>query len=170
MIVRELYELRRPLVRRAALAAVCVAALMAGLQGLYGPIKVDSVAPDELAASAWLYSHVPYHSMIALPARNFPVGYVFDYDAYDVEFMPADYQITSSPWMDEANLAEIAGWIKRNGHSTAYVVVNRGMYSWSDFYGYPNGFTEMVREIPSAPGWSVVYRSTDVTIYRVDAE
>jgi hypothetical protein len=168
LIAWELYELRSPLWRWVLTGAVCTVALFAGLQGQYGPIKIDSTAPDELAASVWLYHHIPQGSMIALPARNFPVGYVFDYGAYDVEFMPADYQITSDPWMDEGNLGDVTHWITSFGHRSAYVVVNRGMYSWSDFYGLPTGFLNLVKEIPTAPGWSVVYKNRDVTIYRVD--
>jgi hypothetical protein len=168
LIASELNELRSPLRRWLSVGVVCTVALFAGLQGLYGPIQVDSTAPDELAASVWLYDHVPHGSLIALPARNFPVGFVFDYNAYDVQFMPADYQITSNPWMDEGKLSEVNDWVASLGHRSAYVVVNLGMYSWSDFYGYPTGFKDLVRKIPTAPGWSVVYRNPDVTIYRMD--
>jgi hypothetical protein len=167
LIASALYEVRSPLRRWLSVGVVCTVVLYAGLQGLYGPIQVDSASPDELAASVWLYDHIPRGSMIALPARNFPAGFVFDYNAYDVQFMPADYQITSNPWMDEGSLNEVNHWVATLGHRSAYVVVNRGMYSWSDFYGYPTGFKQLVRKIPTAPGWSVVYRSPDVTIYRM---
>ena len=87
-LIAELRGALRPLVS----AVVCAAALLAGLQGLYGPTAVYAFTPPELAASLWLYGHAPPGSLLILPADDFPGLEVANYAAYDFQIMPADPQ------------------------------------------------------------------------------
>ena len=166
LIAGAIYELRRPLLRWTLAGAVCGAALLAGLQGLYGPVAVNAVAAGELAASGWLYTHTPPGSLIVLAADDFPVLDTADYNARQLEVMPADPQIGEA-WLDEGNLSEVESWIGGLGHRSAYVVVSHGMAAYANYFGAPTGFARLARTLPTAPGWTVVYRNADVTIYRL---
>jgi hypothetical protein len=166
LIAGAVYELRRPQLRWIVVGGVCGAALLAGLQGLYGPVAVNAVMPDELAASGWLYTHTPPGSLIVLAADNFPALDTADYNARQLEVMPADPQIGEA-WLDEGNVSEVESWIAGLGHQSAYVVVSHGMAAYADYFGAPTGFTRLAHGLPTAPGWTVVYRNADVTIYRL---
>jgi hypothetical protein len=166
LIAGAVCELRRPLLRWMLVGAVCGAALCAGLQGLYGPVAVNAVTPDELAASGWLYAHTPPGSLIVLAADNFPALDTADYNARELQVMPADPQIGEA-WLDEGNVSEVESWIAGLGHQSAYVVVSHGMAAYANYFGAPTGFTRLAAAAPTAPGWTVVYRNADVTIYRL---
>lgn len=163
----ELPSLRgRPL--RWPLAGIaCLAVLFAGLQGLYGPVRVNAFTPAELTASRWLYGHIPRGSLIVLPADNFPVLETADYNRYDLQVIPADSRIGTS-WINEGNLSEVASWISSLGHETAYVVVSRSMKAAVDYFGSPTGYAALVSLIPSALHGSVLYRNHDATVYRLN--
>ena len=166
LIAGAVYELRRGLLRWIVAGGVCAAALLAGLQGLYGPVVVNAVTPNELAASGWLYTHTPPGSLIVLAADNFPALDTADYNARQLEVMPADPQIGEA-WLDEGNVSDVEGWIAGLGHRSAYVVVSHGMAAYANYFGAPTGFASLARTLPTAPGWTVVYRNADVTIYRL---
>jgi hypothetical protein len=161
-------DVRAPVRRWVALTVICVAALLLGLQGLYGPARVNGFTSAELAASLWLYGHVPPGSLIVLPVDNFPIREIADYGAYDVRNMPSDVRLGEQAWLDQADLSQVDDWVAGLGHRTAYVVVSRGMHRWAEYYGSPRGFQDMVRKVPRAPRWGVIYRNDDVTIYRLD--
>jgi hypothetical protein len=158
---------RRASLRWPIIGGVCVVVLFAGLQGLYGPVTVDAFSSGEVNASRWLYANIPRGSLIVLPVDNFPVLETADYNAYEVQIMPADPQVGAS-WLNEGNLPEVKAWIADLGHTSAYVVVSRSMNASADYFGAPKGYATLVRTIPSALGGSVVYRNSDATIYRVN--
>ncbi len=166
LIAGSVYELGRPLLRWMLAGGVCGAALFAGLQGLYGPVAVNAVTHDELAASAWLYAHTPPGSLIVLAADDFPALDTADYNARELKVMPADPQIGEA-WLDEGNVSEVESWVAGLGHQSAYVVVSHGMAAYANYFGAPAGFTRLAHALPTAPGWTVVYRNADVTIYRL---
>ena len=166
LIAGALCELRLP--RRWLLTGgVSLAALFAGLQGLYGPVSVNAFTTAEVAASRWLYAHIPRGSLIVLPQENFPMLESADYNDYELQVMPADPQIGES-WLDEANLPQVESWIAGLGHRTAYIVVSRSMNASAAYYGAPKGYTELVSAIPTALHGSVIYRNADAAIYRVN--
>jgi hypothetical protein len=169
LIAGALLELRLP--RRLPLrwpltATVCLAALFAGLQGLYGPESVDGFTRSELSASSWLYAHVPRGSLIVLPDDNFPALETADYNSYELQVMPSDPQL-GEDWLDEADFPEVQSWLASLGHSTAYIVVSRSMSASAAYYGAPRGYERLVAGIPTSLKGSVVYRDADATIYRV---
>jgi hypothetical protein len=166
LIAGGVYELRGSMRRGLIAAGVCGAALCAGVQGLYGPVSVNAVTPAELAASRWLYAHIPPGSLIVLPVDNFPVLETADYGARELQVMPSDPQMGEA-WLDEGNLAAVEGWMADLGHPSAYVVVSRGMGAYAGYFGAPAGFGTLARSVSTAPGWSVVYRDADATIYRL---
>lgn len=157
---------RRLPVRWPLIAAISVAALFAGLQGLYGPASVNAFTPAELTASRWLYNNIPHGSLIVLPVDNLPVLETADYNHYELQVMPADPQLGVS-WMDESNLPEVKSWIASLGHRTAYIVISRSMSASADYFGAPTGYAKLVQRIPSALSGSMIYRNKDATIYRV---
>jgi hypothetical protein len=160
---------KRHALRWSAIGIVCIAALFAGLQGLYGPVSVNAFTHSELTASQWLYGHAPRGSLIVLPDDNFPALQAADYNAYDLQVMPSDPQ-NGPVTLDENNLAQVRSWIDSLGHQTAYVVVSRSMGDDARYYGAPSGYEKLASEIPTKLGGSVVYHNADSTIYRVTAD
>jgi hypothetical protein len=165
----ELRTLRRLPVRWPVTAAVCLATLFAGLQGLYGPVSVNAFTRSGLTASQWLYSHVPKGSLIVLPVDNFPTLQTADYNSYELQVMPSDPQLGES-WLDEGNISQVKSWISNLGHRTAYIVVSHSMGASAAYFGAPRGYEKLVAEIPTALGGSVVYRNADTTIYRLTVD
>ncbi len=165
LIAGALVELRLP--RRWLLAtAVTVAALFAGLQGLYGAVRVNAFTPAEVTASGWLYAHIPHGSLIVLPQQNFPTLETADYGDYDLAVMPSDPQVGQS-WMNESNLPQVKHWLASLGHQTAYVVSSRSMSASVDYYGAPKKYPDLVRALPTTLGGAIVYHNHDVTVYRL---
>ena len=167
LLASTLFELRRPVRRWLSISVVCAAALLAGMQGLYGPVLVHAFTPAELNASLWLYRNIPRGSLIVLPVEDFPVKETADYEAYNVVDIPAD-PLVGAAWLDEANLGEVERWLAGFDHGNAYVVVSRGMRAYADYFGAPRGYPQFLKKISSAQRWPVVYQNTDVTIYRLD--
>jgi hypothetical protein len=166
LIAGALCEFRLPR-RWLLIGAVSLAALFAGLQGLYGPVRVKAFTRAEVAASSWLYGHTPHGSLIVLPQDNFPYLETADYGAYRVQLMPADPQIGRA-WMNEGDLPRVKTWIAGLGHQTAYIVVSRSMGASADYYGAPRGYAQLAKNIPTALGGSAIFRNDDVTIYRLN--
>ena len=154
--------------RRLATACVYTLALAAGLQGLYGPVAVDSFTPAELAASLWLYGHAPPGSLLVLAADNFPALETADYNSYDLQVIPSDPHYGES-WLDEGNVEDVAAWIDSLKHRSAYVVFSRSMAAYATSFGAPRGYAQLAGGVQNRPGWSVVYRDADTTIYSVTA-
>ena len=161
-LISELRGALRPLVS----AVVCAAALLAGLQGLYGPAAVYAFTRPELAASLWLYGHTPPGSLLILPADNFPELEVANYAGYDVQVMPADPQ-TGASYLNEANLGDVVQWIDTLGHASAYVVFSKSMDNYADYFGAPAGYRQLAKAVGTDSAWQIVYRNADVVIYRV---
>lgn len=166
LIAGALCELRLPR-RWLLVTGICLAALFAGLQGLYGPVRVDAFTRSEVAASQWLYGHIPHRSLVVLPQQNFPYLQTADSNDYDVQLMPADPQVGAS-WLNESNLPQVKKWIAGLGHETGYIVVSRSMSASADYFGAPKGYEQLVGTIPTGLRGSVIYRNDDVTIYRLD--
>jgi hypothetical protein len=161
-LIAELRGTLRPLVS----ALVCAAALVAGLQGLYGPTAVYAFAPPELAASLWLYGHAPPGSLLILPADDFPGLEAANSAAYDLQIMPSDPQNGGS-WLDEGSLGDVQQWIDSLGHPSAYVVFSKSMENYASYFGYPRGYEQLAKAVAADSAWRVVYRNVDVVIYRV---
>ena len=169
LISGTLFELRfarRLPLRWPLTACICIAVLFAGLQGLYGPARVDAFTPREVAASQWLYKHIPRGSLIVMPVDNFPALEVADYNDYDLQVMPSDPQL-GTPRLDEANLQQVQDWLTTLGHRTAYIVVSRSMAASASYYGAPRGYAQLVEMIPTDFGGSVVYHDADTTVYQL---
>jgi hypothetical protein len=152
--------------RRSAAALACLAALAAGLQGLYGPVSVDAFTPAELTASLWLYAHAPHGSVLVLAADNLPQFETADYNDYNLQVIPGDPQIGQS-WLDESNMLLVEQWLASFGHHDIFVVFSRSMATYTDYFGAPHGYAQLANAAQSTIGWSVVYRNADTTIYRV---
>ena len=169
LIAGLLLELRLPRrlrIRWPLTAVVCLAALFAGLQGLYGPVSVNAFTRSELRASQWLYAHAPRGSLLVLPDDNFPTLQAADYNSYDLQVMPSDPQLGQA-WLNEGNLADVQTWLADLGHQSAYLVVSRSMRADAHYFGAPRGYEKLVSEIPSALHGAVVYHDADTTIYRL---
>jgi len=169
LIAEALVELRAARWRRLVTvltACVCAGALAAGLQGLYGPVEVDAFTPAELAASLWLYGHAEPGSLLVLAADDLPALETANYNYFDLQVMPADPHNGAS-WLNEADVSAVEAWIASLGYRSAYVVFSRSMAAYVGYFGAPRGYSQLVNTVRGRPGWSVVYRNADVTIYRV---
>jgi hypothetical protein len=161
-LIAELRGALRPLVS----AVACTVALVAGLQGLWGPVAVYAFTPGELTASLWLYNHAAPGSVLVLAADDFPGLEAADYSAYDLQVIPADPQL-GQDYLDEADVLGVEQWISSFGHGGAYVVFSQSMANYADYFGYPSGYGQLAKEVSGNSIWHVVYRNPDVVIYRV---
>jgi hypothetical protein len=154
-----------PALWRLVTACVCTVILAAGLQGSFMQVALDAFTQPELAASLWLYGHAPHGSLLVLAEDNFPDLETADFNDYNLVVIPAFPN--GPPSINEANIGEVQGWLASLGYRSAYVVFSRSMAAYADFYGAPYGYAKLVNAVRSRPGWSVVYRNVDTTIYRV---
>jgi hypothetical protein len=166
LLIAELMAELRGILRPLVSGLVCAAALVAGLQGLYGPTAVYAFTPPELAASLWLYGHAPPGSLLILPADDFPGLEAANYASYDFQIMPSDPQNGAS-WLNEGSLGAVEQWIDSLGHPSAYVVFSRSMDNYASYFGYPMGYQRLAKAVAADSAWQVVYRNVDVVIYRV---
>jgi hypothetical protein len=164
LIAGMLVKLRASLSRLAA-TCVCVVALAVGLQGSYEQVSLDAFTASELAASLWLYQHAPHGALLVLPVNNFPDLETANFKDYYLQSIPVDPN--RSPHVNEANINQVEGWMTSLGHSIGYVVFSRSMAEYANFTGLPNGYAQLMNTVRSRPGWSVVHRNADVTIYLV---
>ena len=164
LIADLLVELRATLWQRLAIVSTCFVALAAGLQGLYGPVAVYTFTKAELAASLWLYGHAAPGSMFALADDNFPRLETANYNSYVLRIMPA------GPQLPEISLDEVNGveaWIESFGNRSVYVVFSSSMAAYATYFNSPRDYAQLATAVQSTPGWSVVFRNADTTIYRV---
>ena len=163
LIADLLVELRAKLWQGLAVST-CFVALAAGLQGLYGPVAVYTFTKAELAASLWLYSHAAPGSMFVLADDNFPRLETANYNSYVLHIMPA------GPQLPEISLDEVNGveaWIDSFGNHSVYVVFSSSMAAYATYFNSPRDYAQLATAVQSTPGWSVVFRNADTTIYRV---
>ena len=167
LIADLLVELRATLWQRLAVASTCFVALAAGLQGLYGPVAVYSFTKAELAASLWLYDHAAPGSMLVLADDNFPRLETANYNSYTLRIMPTGPQLTEIS-LDEVNRVE--AWIDSFRNRSVYAVFSSSMAADATYFNSPRDYAQMATAVQSTPGWSVVYRDADTTIYRVHVQ
>ena len=161
-LIAEFRGVLRPLVS----AVACTVALVAGLQGLYGPVSVYAFTPSELTASLWLYQHAAPGSVLVLAASNFPALEVANYRAYNIVIVPADPQ-SGAAYLDEGNVLDVEEWLISLGHPTVYFVFSQSMANYSDYFSAPAGYGKLGKAVAGNPRWHAVYRNPDVVIYRV---
>jgi hypothetical protein len=166
LLIAELIAGLRGALRPLVSAVACAVALVAGLQGLWGPTAVYAFTPAELTASGWLYDHAAPGSVLVFAADNFPALQAADYAAYNLEVIPADPQ-DGADWLNEADVIGVEQWIASLGHASAYVVFSQSMANYADYFGYPAGYGQLAKEVSGNSIWHVVYRNPDVVIYRV---
>jgi hypothetical protein len=166
LIATAVVRLRRSQVRAGAMALVPGLALLAGLQGLYGPVTVNAFTPAEVNASIWMYGHTPADSTLVLAADNFPVlETAASWEREPALALPDDPQ--AGPVLFAAgNLPSVDRWVTSLGHAPIYLVLSRSMASYSAYYGLPKGYEQLKHSLPSSPEWSVYFQNRDVTIYR----
>jgi hypothetical protein len=155
----------RPALWRLAAACVCITTLTSGLVGAYLQVSLEAFTPSELTASLWLYDHAPHGSLIVLPIDDFPDLESADFNDYNVEIIPAAPD--GPPNINLNNVGEVQEWLASQGYRTAYVVFSQSMAEEANWAGKPYGYAQLVNAVRSSPGWSIVYRNTNATIYRV---
>jgi hypothetical protein len=168
LIAGALLSLNRVTVRRVAVATVVGAALLGGLQGLYGPVAVNAFTPAEVSASTWLFRHAPAGSAIVLAAEDFPALQTADYADYQVMPLPSD-PLMGEPWLDAADEPTLEAWVVGLDAQPAYLVLSRSMTEYADYYGFPRHLDGLRANLASSPRWVAVHRNADVVIYRYAA-
>jgi len=166
LIATAVVRLRWSHVRAGAMALVPALALLAGLQGLYGPVTVNAFTPAEVNASVWMYGHTPADSTLVLAADNFPVlETAASWERAFTLALPDDPQ-AGAVLFGASNLPSVDHWVASLGHSPIFLVLSRSMASYSAYYGLPKGYEQLQRSLPSSPEWSLYFKNRDVTIYR----
>jgi hypothetical protein len=150
---------------RVATAGVGSLALALGLQGLYGPVKADTFATGELAASEWLYGNAAPDSVIVMPVSNFPGQEAANYSSYKMIPMTSVLGADRKP-LKEGNVLAVESWLDSLKAHYAYVVFSRGMDAYYSYYSMPQGYAQLASAVRERYGWNVVYSNADATIYR----
>jgi hypothetical protein len=165
LIATAIVQLRWSAVRHIATVFVPAAALLAGLQGLYGPVAVEAFTPAEVNASQWLYSHAPKGSTFILGVDNFPVLETATYNSYHLQVMPSDPQL-GEDWLNAGDLTEVDLWAGSLPGTETFLVVSDSMGAYSAYYGFPTGYVQLRQELPSASDWTLAFKNRNATIYR----
>lgn len=157
----------RAAIRRVGVALVLTVTLLAGLQGLYGPVAVNAFTPAELSASTWLYDHAPRGSTIVLAAEDFPALQNPDYAAYTVLPLPSD-PLMGEAWLNPADEPLLERWVAGLGPHPAYLVLSRAMRNYAAYYGAPRRIADLSANLAASPHWTVVHRNADAVVYRFE--
>jgi hypothetical protein len=170
LIATAVIELRWTRLRIAATALVPAVALLAGLQGLYGPVEVNAFTPAEVSASQWLYAHAATGSTLMFAAENFPVEETAAYESYELQVLPSDPLLgVGHDWLDAANLRQVDNWAASLTGREKFLVLSRSMAAYRAYFGFPIGYQRLEQELPSSSDWRMSFENSDVTIYRFSA-
>ncbi len=154
---------------RPALVLGLALTLAAGVQGLFGRAYVYGFTSADVAASQWLYAHIPLHSLVVLPDENFPADESPNYGQYAFRLMPADPTVGPA-WMNEADSSQIEHWLRGMNWSVAYVVTGASMERSAVYNGAPIGYNTLVRRLENGfLNAHLVFRNSSTKIYRIRA-
>ncbi len=152
---------------RPALVLGLALVLTAGVQGLFGRAYVYGFTPADVAASQWLYAHMPRHSLVVLPDGDFPVDESADYGQYTAKIMPADPTLGAA-WMNEADSAQVKRWLTRMNRSVAYIVTSNSMERGTLYDGAPLGYNTLARRLEQGfLNARLIFENSSTKIYRI---
>ncbi len=158
----------RGLFGRLLLTAAVAGTLVAGTQGRLGMDYDYSFTTSEVAASEWLYAHLPTHSLIVLPSDAFPTSEAATYADFTFKVIPAD-PYTGSTHLSEANTTSIASWLDSLKHPIKYVVTSQSMARSAHFTGTPRGYDALAENLQRGfLGAVPIYHNATTTIYRLN--
>jgi hypothetical protein len=167
LLANSLTQMRAAAWRRAVVSCTCVATILLGMQGNYASLSVDGFTSQDLSASLWLYAHTPRGSLFVLAANDFPTVEVPDYLDWDSLIIP-DYPLEPGmAWLTDADVPAVDKWIASFHFKNTYVIFTRRENAYAVYYDNPVGMGKIESDVAHAPGWTVVYRNSDATIYRV---
>ena len=134
-----------------------------------GPVRtaedLDTFTPAEIAASTWLYRHVPLHSTIIAPDENFPGQDVANTDTLNLLGFPIDASHRTKA-LTNGNVAALNSWIRSLRAPHTFLVTSRGERIWADYYGSPRAALTHGRSLRRAKGWSLFYSNPHVQVFR----
>jgi hypothetical protein len=165
LIAQAIQRLRWRSLRAVVIVATFAIGLTAGLQGLYGPLKVDTFTRSEITASTWLYRHVPRHSTIIVPDENFPGQDVANTNTLNLLGFPLDASRRTRA-LTNGNLPALNSWIRSLRAPHVFLVTSRGEQIWADYYGSPRAALTLPGSLSRARGWSLFYSNPDVKVYQ----
>lgn len=167
LLANSLIQIRATAWRRALVSCTCVVTVLLGMQGNYSALSVNGFTPQELSASLWLYGHAPRGSLFVLATDNFPNLEAPDFKDFDTLIVPDFPLELGRAWLTDADLPAIEKWIASFHNSNTYVIFSRRENAYAVYFDNPSGMGKLEKDVAHAPGWTVVYRNSDATIYRV---
>ena len=167
LLANSLIQIRATAWRRALVSCTCVVIVLLGMEGSYSALSVNGFTPQELSASLWLYGHAPRGSLFVLATDNFPNLEAPDFKDFNTLIIPEFPLEPGRAWLTDADLPAIEKWIASFHNSNTYVVFSRRENAYAVYFDNPSGMGKLEKEVAYAPGWTVVYRNSDATIYRV---
>jgi hypothetical protein len=167
LLANSLIQIRATAWRQALVGCTWVVVVLLGMQAGYTALSVDGFTPQDLSASLWLYAHAPRGSLFVLAANDFPDLEVPDYQDFDLFIIPDFPLEPGKAWLTDADLPAIEKWIASFHNSNTYVIFTRRENAYAVYFDNPSGMGKLEKDVAHAPGWTVVYRNSDATIYRV---
>jgi hypothetical protein len=163
--------------RRAVVAAGALGLSMLALatvQGRHGQLMVDRQSRAEVAAAQYLYEHAEPGAVIALATPNFPSRITARYGEYNRSVPVGEPDLVKGAglrhvWLNDAYLPQIEQFLSSFDGTATYLVISDGMRRYAKYFGYlPDGSLDALNQtLAASPDWSVSYRTTDVTIFRM---
>ena len=155
------------LIRNALMTAAVIGIVLLSVQGQFGTVTANGFTHSEVAASEWVYRHVPSKALVVFPSNNFPTLEAANYNRLHTQVMPADAQFGAS-WMNEGHLNSVKKWISGFGYSKNYIVVSNSMRGWAGFYNVTPGYRKLERALRRGfLNATPVYRNSTTTVYRI---
>jgi hypothetical protein len=165
---------RRPAVAVAAGALGLSMLALATVQGRHGQLMVDQQSAAEVAAAQYLYEHAEPGAVIALATPNFPSRITARYGVYNRSVPVGEPDLVKGAglkhvWLNDAYLPQIEQFLSSFDGTATYLVISDGMRRHAKYFGYlPDGSIDALDQtLAASPAWSVSYRTTDVTIFRM---
>jgi hypothetical protein len=169
LIAAGVLTVRRRLVRTAGAAVICLVVTAGFIPAFYGADGLNIFPSDEVAASAYLYSHAPSGSVLVLAAPDFPTNVNFRYPLIDDSKPPL---VTTPQFghreLGSADVPAVASAILRNGTSDFLVFATSESRAarWAELA--PAGALQRLEgAVASSPDFRLWYRNPDVRIYEL---
>ena len=149
---------------------------LAALQGLQGQFALHVVPPADIRAAKYLAAQAPAGSTMVMVAASFPARLTANY----ADLNPGrsvDPSIVDQPdfqhlTLDSSELPAIESWAAGYGGTETFLVVSGQMAKTAEYFGQlTSGSVKALRKaLDTSDRWSVYYRSSDVTIYRLEPD
>jgi hypothetical protein len=149
-----------------AFLAVIPFALLASMQGLFGPLAVDGFTSAEIQSSLYFYGHAAVGSTLITGDENLPVQEAANSNDFSVVAPPSDPEYGPA-WLNLSSQRAFDKWVSQTaGGHPIYLAISTSMEAYARYYGNPIGYDKLRGHVLADKRWTLWFRNADVDIYR----